>query len=367
MNDIISEPRSRRRRTIRALMLAVIALTVAAVTAGAASAVPVPGGSLDPRSIPKYQEPLVIPPAMPRTAVLNKAGKQVDYYEIAVKQFQQYILPTNWSKTNAIGPTTVWSYGSLTDLRPAAGGGTLNYPAFTIEALKGRPVRVKWINGLVDEAGHYLPHLFAVDQTLHWANPAAGPGNTDSHGMDPTPYAGPVPIITHVHGAHTTEDSDGYPEAWYLPAASDIPAGLAASGSLYQQFKAEAETRHGFTWEPGSAIFQYPNDQRPATLWYHDHTLGMTRLNVYAGPAGFYLLRSRADRVAARLPKPAPGRGDKAGTRYHEIPIAIQDRSFNADGSLFYPDNRAFFEGLNVPGQPQQFPGAPELLSLIHI
>ena len=65
--------------------------------------------------------------------------------------------------------------------------------------------------------------------------------------------------------------------------------------------------------------------------------------------------------MAARLPKPAPRRGDKPGTKYREIPIVIQDRSFNADGSLFYPDNRAFFEGLNVPGQPQQFPGAPEL------
>ena len=71
----------------------------------------------------------------------------------------------------------------------------------------------------------------------------------------------------------------------------------------------------------------------------------MTRLNVYAGPAGFYLLRGDRDGVAPQLPEPAPQRGDKPGTKYHEIPIAIQDRSFNADGSLFYPDNRAFFEG----------------------
>ncbi len=360
MKTAFGDSRGVAAGVVATLSLAVLALFLA-VTSAPAGAEPLPGGSLDPASIPKYQEPLVIPPAMPRTRVVDQAGKQVDYYEIVVKQFQQYILPMGWSKTNAVGPTTVWSYASMLDPRPVAEGGTLNYPALTVEGKTGRPVRVKWINGLVDANGAYLPHLFAVDQTLHWANPAGGPGGTDTHGMDATPYTGPVPIVTHVHGAHTTEDSDGYPEAWYLPAANDIPAGYATGGSLFDQFKQEAEARQGQTWEPGSAVFQYPNDQRPATLWYHDHTLGMTRLNVYAGPAGFYLLRRAGDRVAPRLPKPAPQRGDKPGKKYYEIPIAIQDRSFNADGSLYYPDNRAFFEGLNVPGATPQFPGAPEL------
>jgi spore coat protein A len=345
---------------VAAVSLAVLAF-VLAFTSAPAGAVPLPGGSLDPATIPKFAEPLVIPPAMPRTQVINAKGKRIDYYEIAVKQFEQYILPKAWSEDNDIDSTTVWSYASLLDPRPVAEGGTLNYPALTIEAKKDRPVRVKWINGLVDDDGHYLPHLFAVDQTLHWANPPGGPGGTDTHGMDGMPYTGPVPIVTHVHGAHTTQDSDGYPEAWYLPAADDIPGGYATNGAFYQQFKQEFEARWGQIWDPGTSVFQYANNQRPATLWYHDHTLGMTRLNVYAGPAGFYLVRSDSDKVAKRLPRPAPQRGDRPGTRYYEIPIVVQDRSFNADGSLFYPDNRAFFESLNVPGQPQQFPGAPEL------
>ena len=104
------------------------------------------------------------------------------------------------------------------------------------------------------------------------------------------------------------------------------------------------------TWEPGTATFQYENDQRAGTLWYHDHTLGMTRLNVYAGPAGFYLLRrGPGDLPPAVLPGPAPQVGDPPGTKYYEIPIAIQDRSFNADGSLFYPDSREFFDGFTGP------------------
>jgi spore coat protein A len=309
----------------------------------------VPGGTLPPGSIPKYVTPLVIPPAMPRSAGLPTPGAQsVDYYEIAVRQFQQNILPAAMGLTS-----TVWSYGSVNH------PGSFNYPAFTIEAGWRRPVRVKWINQLVDANGNYLPHLLPVDQTLHWANPPGGPSGTDSHGSDPTPYTGPVPIVTHLHGGHSGEESDGFTEAWYLPAARNIPAGFARVGSFYERFRAEAQRLYGQAWTPGSAVFQYDNDQRAATMWYHDHTLGMTRSNVYAGPAGFYLLRGGpADAVVGTLPGPAPALGDPPGTRYYEIPIAIQDRSFNADGSLFYPDSRAFFEGLE-PSQ-LQIPFIPE-------
>ena len=172
-------------------------------------------------------------------------------------------------------------------------------------------------------------------------------------GSDAEPYQGPVPIVTHLHGGHSTDESDGYPEAWYLPQANNIPAGFATTGTWYNFFRAKFAAVWGGTWEPGSARFMYPNDQRASTLWYHDHTLGMTRLNVYAGPAGFYLLRGgSSDLPVGTLPGPAPALGDPAGMSYYEIPIAIQDRSFNADDSLFYPDNRAFFEGLHT-GQLQ--------------
>ena len=336
-------------------------MTISLILASAARA-ETPAGTIDPTAIPKYQEPLVIPPAMPLSGTKKVKGRNIDYYEITMKQFQQYILPQTWSTGSGIGPTTVWSYASMMNPLPVAQGGTLNYPALTVEARYNRAVRVKWINGLVDKNGDYLPHLLAVDQTLHWANPPGGPGGTDKHGMDPAPYTGPVPIVTHVHGAHTTQDSDGFPEAWYLPNARNIPAGYATGGTYYEQFKKEFEKRWGTTWQPGSAIFQYPNDQRATTLWYHDHTLGMTRVNVYAGPAGFYLLRGGPDDLkGAALPGPAPQRGDAPGLTYREIPIAIQDRTFKSDGSLFYPDNRAFFEGLNVPGREPQFPGEGEL------
>jgi FtsP/CotA-like multicopper oxidase with cupredoxin domain len=123
--------------------------------------------------------------------------------------------------------------------------------------------------------------------------------------------------------------------------------------TLHNTFRAEAQARTGQAWTPGSAVFQYENDQDAATLWYHDHTLGMTRLNVYAGPAGFYLIRGGdRDLPSGILPGPAPALGDPPGKTYYEIPIAIQDRSFNADGSLFYPTSREFFDGFAGPYIP---------------
>jgi bilirubin oxidase len=306
---------------------------------------------LDARSIPKYVTPLVIPPAMPRAPKRGRLrGSSLDYYEIAVRQFRQHVLPAEMG----LESTPVWSYGAAN--RPRS----FHYPAFTIEADWRRPVRVKWINRLVKPDGTFRPHLLPVDQTLHWANPPGGVHHRDDHGRKQRPYRGPVPIVTHLHGGHSRQESDGYPEAWYLPRARNIPAGYAKNGSLYKKFRGIGERRHRQQWAPGSAVFQYQNRQRAATMWYHDHTLGMTRLNVYAGPAGFYLLRGGpAEAVEGTLPGPAPARGDPAGVDYFEIPIAIQDRTFTADGALFYPDNRAFFEGLDrsqlrIPFMPER-------------
>lgn len=326
------------------------------------AAAAIPGGTLDPAAIPKYATPLLVPPVMPKAGTVRlKGGKNADYYEISMKQFAQQILPAG------LPMTTVWGYGAVaSDSRR----GLLlhNAPSLTIEADWRRPVRVKWINGLVDADGAPLQHLLPVDPTLHWANPPGGTAGRDTRPTfesTPGPYTGPVPIVTHVHGAvGVGDESDGYAEAWYLPAGGP-PAGHATVGTWYDFFAAKASTNFGATWGPGFATFQYPNDQRASTLWYHDHTLGMTRLNVYAGPAGFFIIRGGPagdgavldSRTAspAVLPGPAPKANDAfpPNKTYYEIPMAIQDRSFNADGSLFYPDTRAFFDEIAGPYLPE--------------
>jgi spore coat protein A len=314
----------------------------------------IPGGTLDPLSVPKYQTPMLIPPVMPTAGTIkNMMGKNGDYYEISMKQFPQQVLPAG------MPATTLWGYGAVAADKKR---GILlhNAPSLTIEANWNRPARIKWINDLVDGSGNFLPHLLPVDQTLHWANPPGGTADRDKRptfASTPGPYAGPVPMVTHVHGAvGVGDESDGYTEAWYLPDAGDIPAGYATEGTWYDFFAAKAMANFGATWGPGYATFEYPNLNRASTLWYHDHALGMTRLNVYAGPAGFFIIRGGPDGDAAVLdtrsglpavlPGPAPKANDKfpPNKTYYEIPIAIQDRSFNTDGSLFYPDTREFFD-----------------------
>ena len=181
----------------------------------------VAGGTLDPGAIPKFVTPLLVPPAMPRKGTAD--GSRVDTYELSVRQISQQILPAGMPRT------TVWAYGPV-----LADGSTSRHhaPSYTVETRAGRPVRITWVNGLVDRRGHFLPHLLPVDPSLHWANPQKlrdhdGRCRTDSrpalHGLtyvapqdfsDPgsqyTCYRGPVPWVTHLHGAvDVPDDSDG--------------------------------------------------------------------------------------------------------------------------------------------------------------
>jgi FtsP/CotA-like multicopper oxidase with cupredoxin domain len=313
----------------KGVVLGVAILAIFALSVPAAFAQPVPGGTLVPTTIPKYVTPLVIPP------VMNNDGSGANNYDIAVRQFQQQILPA------PLPPTTVWSYGPAADPTPAlapdlTGASQFNYPAYTIETTAGITVNVRWINELVQDPDtcfnadgtvigdapecNSIPHILPLDQTLHWANPPAtgcregDPNRTDCATGNPAQYTGPVPIVTHVHGAHVQPHSDGYPEAWWLPAASNIQAGYATSGSLFDDSTGMNPGNLGY------ADYSYVQSQPATTLWYHDHSLGMTRNNVYAGPAGFWLIRGDYNGVSDAvvdgttmtpgvLPGPAPVAG----------------------------------------------------------
>ncbi|MBI5443306.1 MAG: hypothetical protein HY900_19090, partial [Deltaproteobacteria bacterium] len=219
-------------------------------------------GVLNPLKIPKFTEPVILIEAMPQTP----SDGATDYYELAVRQFEQQVLPPPMPKT------PVWGFGSQSD--PAS----FQYPALTIEATHGRPVRVKWINDLKDATGKPLPHLLPVDPMIHWANPIgvrdmAPPRDpTDPYWTNPYidqatgRYIGPVPFVPHLHGIEVSQESDGYAEAWFLPAGS---TGVNhTTGTLYDHFKASSPL--GQLWADGAAVYEYPNDQRATTLWFHD-------------------------------------------------------------------------------------------------
>ncbi|WP_371068537.1 multicopper oxidase family protein [Sediminibacillus sp. JSM 1682029] len=162
-------------------------------------------------------------------------------------------------------PTRLWGYNR-------------QFPGPTFEVKQDEPIRVRWTNHLPNR------HILPIDGSVH--NVANEPQ---------------VRTVVHLHGSETKPDSDGYPEAWFTNG-----------------FK---ETGPSFSRE----VYEYPNHQRATTLWYHDHAMGITRLNVYAGLAGMYIIRNEHEK-ALHLP-----------SGKYEIPLLIQDRSFNQDGSLAYP------------------------------
>ncbi|HUN31291.1 MAG TPA: multicopper oxidase domain-containing protein [Trebonia sp.] len=282
-------------------------------------------------TIPQFITPLWIPPAMPITGLGPLS------YSVAARPIRQQVLPPGYPAT------PVFAYGS------ARNPGTFHAPGYTIESVADRPTEVTWINHLVDEDDNFVPSLLPVDPTLHWANPPGGPDGQDvmpPFTSTPGPYTGPVPMVVHLHGGHVREESDGYPEAWFLPQAANIPSGYATAGRFYDRYRRQYADTYGSWWAPGSARAYYDNDQRATQLWYHDHALGLTRLNVRAGLHGMYIIRGgRGDLDLGQLPGPAPQPGDLPGMRYYEIPLILSDATFNADGTMYLPSVNAFGGG----------------------
>jgi spore coat protein A len=275
---------------------------------------------LDPSVIPKFVNQLDQPPPifMPTNITDNSNNLIRQEYTVKVSQFSQQILPTTTEdgKPTGFGSTTVWGYEGEAEnaITHEDLGSVASTPGSTFEAIQGVPVQVKWVNNLIDSNGKPLTYMLPVDPTLHWANPNNLPMDMTSANAPvfPPGYTeaqAPVPIVTHLHGGEVSSASDGYPDAWWT-----------ADGKHGPSYNTAVPT------EANSAVFVYPNEQQPTTLWYHDHALGLTRLNVLSGLAGFYIIRNTSDPVEKLLPN-----GE------YEMPLALQDRSFLADGSLYYP------------------------------
>ncbi len=280
---------------------------------------------LNPKNIPQFVDPL------PHFAGqrIQASGTMVIKYEpidqIAVSTGT--VLATGTvGTTPGAGLAHLWGYSvsNGTESRPAY------WPAFTIEAQQGSPVNVTYENKLDGET--YASVNLIADQTLHWA----APGGMDM--MNMTPYTGPVPVVPHLHGGEVASESDGGPDAWFTPGYSIKGPSWGVDGT--------------------DEYYHYPNLQEAATLWWHDHALGATRLNVYAGLAGFYFLKGD-DEENAHLPgwsgddlvqeMAPPG---KTGTfnpnpYLPEIEVVFQDRMFDNTGGLYYP---------NLPPNPMDHP-----------
>jgi FtsP/CotA-like multicopper oxidase with cupredoxin domain len=221
---------------------------------------------------------------------------------LSLREFQQQILPASVYRQltgRYRKGTYIWSY--------TVPGRPPRYPGPTIEARVGTPTVVQYVNDLQAHGNQslFIQPRFPVDQTIHWADPMHQSGST-------SPYSGPVPAVAHLHGAEVPSFSDGGPDAWWTP-------GFAQKGP-------------GFV----SDTYTYPNTQEPTTLWYHDHTLGATRLNVCAGLCAAYILRDPS-REPADLPGgPADPAEDRYGHSYEQV-LIVQDKEFDDQGQLYFP------------------------------
>jgi spore coat protein A, manganese oxidase len=125
-----------------------------------------------------------------------------------------------------------------------------------------------------------------------------------------------VPTVVHLHGAVVTAEHDGYPADFLFPERGDWASDTQLA----------AHAAHGVAGTAsGSRTYVYPNEQAAATLWYHDHRMAFSGPQQYRGLAGLYLIRDEAE---DELPLPRGAR---------ELPLMLADRSFDADGELFYP------------------------------
>ena len=276
---------------------------------------PLPG-----KSIPKFVDP------MPTFAGSRMVGTNL---VVSICESEQAVLPSSFGYPNPFTGTYVWGY------RISSGAVTRGplYPGFTVEATRGVPTTVMYVNELPSRPK--LQQYLTIDQTIHWANPL-GLAMDDSGRR--IPYVGPPPVATHLHGGEVPSQMDGGPDAWFTTI--DEVTGQALHGSAYYSMVPTASN---------AAVYQYPNAQEATTLWFHDHTLGATRNNVYAGLAAFYFLR---DPHTMDTGIAEPG-GLPAGDYEHEI--VIQDRMFDTDGQWLFPDG--YPSGPNgPPPNPQIHP-----------
>jgi spore coat protein A len=296
-----------------------------------AFAAPAAAGLSDPALQPKFVE--LVPNALDPGFLfkdLNQNGGPVQKPNFSIR------VAETTQETGLINPgngrrlkTKLWGYGKETVSWPGQ-----TFQVMSTSAGGEAETVVRWENELQGKK-----HLLPVDTNLHWAYSLHGASS--ANGVDYRQYSikkNGVPIITHLHGGNSDFQFDGNPEFFYSPDGNvKGPQWDAVTG--------------GFT-----NTFRYNNAVPAGNLWYHDHALGITRLNVYAGLAGFYFVRDGQDTGM-------PGNSLKLPAFPYELAYAIQDRMFTDTGELFYPafpgdpayDDFITGEGAVLP--PDLFPG----------
>ncbi len=269
------------------------------ITLNTAQAVQSPQIPMAGSAIPQFVDPL------PNLDVIAAGASQI---ELQMTEFQAQVLPTGMPKT------WVWGY-----LKPGQTSRD-SYIGPVIVATRGTPTELKFVNNLGSTATTKVDaYRYSTDQTLHWADPLNGGMSMWNHMAMPPAfgsegaqnYAGPIPAAVHLHGGEVPPQLDGGPDSWFTSDGQFVGAGYYSKDGL---------TAKNWT------VYRYPNTQESSPIWFHDHTLGATRLNVYAGLAGAYLVTDPANEPQNLPPL---------------VPLVLQDRMFDTAGQLFFPADSA--------------------------
>jgi FtsP/CotA-like multicopper oxidase with cupredoxin domain len=279
---------------------------------------PDPGAEpLDGKSLSQFVDPL--PQLSVSGGTLQTVVAGTTEIELHMHEFLSRVLPSDFMPRTGIYQGT-WVWGYIAGPNPP-GGSLDTYIGPVIVATRGVPTQIRYVNNLGDTAhSRVLAWVNATDQTVHWADPLNGEAEYCSNhivrgqppeGFCAQHYMGPIPAVAHLHGGEVPPAVDGGPDAWFTSDG-------AFHGHGYYSMSG-----------PGTnyAVYRYPNTLEAAPLWFHDHVLGVTRLNVYAGLAGAYVLTDPENPLPANLP-PAS----------EIIPLVVQDRTFDTNGQLYFPN-----------------------------
>lgn len=294
-----------------------------------------PQTPLNPKAIPQFTEEL--PDLLASNSLIIDDG--VNEIPLVMTERLSNVLPAG--AVPGYAGTWTWSY---------IGPGQANRASYlgpVILAFKGVPTQIRFTNSLLTGATtQVLAYKYSTDQTLHWADPLfAQMGREENmwnHMASPPPYLsegaenylGPIPACPHLHGGYVPPVLDGGPDSWFTSDGQYIGKGFYSKGWDYINKPPQ-----------DYCVYRYPNDQEEALIWFHDHTLGATRLNVYCGMAGGYLILDPDDKVVTTF------------ALDNIVPLVIQDRMFDTNGQFFFPASSSggFLWALN-PEHPYWVP-----------
>jgi FtsP/CotA-like multicopper oxidase with cupredoxin domain len=248
--------------------------------------------------------------------------------------------------------TPVWGvgpYNAGTGLTSpwSANASFATWPSISIWATKGRPVVVKWINEFPNNHV-FCPHPeaadwpCAIDRTFMGVkariDPALATANVPPHGVNQfgSPQQPDNSWVTHFHGGEIPPSTDGFAEKWFGNLVTAAKYAGVAGNYVNPPFENPSDITLSRPAGANSDIYAYPMQQEEATVWFHDHTLGKTHHNVIAGPAGFIPVYDPAGHAAGgpyAWLNPVTAQNNLAALPY-DLFLAIQDRSFNEDGTI---------------------------------